>query len=81
MTPYLDAGFLLTLLVKSRGNAVAHQLLRRVETPVTLNFLHQLQAENLLACLVTSDGMGRQTVGGEGHRLWQKTPSEPDFST
>src|SRR5436190_18954617 len=42
MTPYLDAGFLLTLLVKSRGNAIAHQTLSRVTAPFALNLLHQL---------------------------------------
>lgn len=36
MTPYLDAGFLLNLLVPADGSAVAHRILRRGSAPFAL---------------------------------------------
>jgi len=71
MTPYLDAGFLLTLLVKSSGNVVACHVLNEVAAPFGLNFLHQLQAENLLKTMEASAETDRQMAGRAARRLWQ----------
>ena len=79
MTPYLDSGFLLTLLVKTRGSRVANQLLRRIPGPVPLNFLHQLQAENLLVALQRSAEPARQYAGAEGQRFWKNYLAEGVF--
>jgi hypothetical protein len=79
MTPYLDAGFLLTLLVPADGSALAHRVLRRGSAPFALNFLHQLQAENLLVGLEKSDDPARQTAGLQGKQLWQHYLAEGVF--
>jgi hypothetical protein len=57
---YLDAGFLLTLLVRAPGRQLASQLLKEIETPIALNFLHQLQTENLLVNLQVSLKVARK---------------------
>ena len=77
MSPYLDGGFLLTLLVKTGGTATANRLLRG-HAPIALNFLHQLQAENLLIGLQHAD-TGRQVAGREGMRLWRHYLAEGVF--
>jgi len=78
MTPYLDGGFLLTLLVKTGGTATANRLLRG-QAPFDINFLHQLQAENLLIELQHAESTGRQVAGSEGMRLWRHYLSEGIF--
>lgn len=79
MTPYLDAGFLLTLLVPTEGSPIANRLLQRLPAPFTLNFLHQLQAENLLVNLQKSDDSARQTAGLKGQMLWRNLLAEGVF--
>ena len=79
MTPYLDAGFLLVLLVPTAGTALANQLLNSVSVPVPLNFLHQLQAENLLKRLELSSEPARQVAGREGRSLWRNYLDEEVF--
>jgi hypothetical protein len=78
MTPYLDGGFLLTLVVKTTGSATANRLVRG-GAPFPLNFLHQLQAENLLVSLQDSQRASRQTAGREGMRLWRYHLAEGVF--
>src|SRR6185503_13940410 len=79
MTPYLDAGFLLTLLVPTDGTPIANRLLRNSSSPFPLNFLHQLQTENLLGGLLKSSVAARQNAGLEGQRLWQNYLAEGVF--
>ena len=69
MTPYIDAGFLLTLMFPTDGTAAANQVLRSVTAPFALNFLHQLQAENLLKRMEKSSESGRQNAGRQARRL------------
>ncbi|MHC1765456.1 MAG: hypothetical protein AB9869_14335 [Verrucomicrobiia bacterium] len=77
MRAYLDAGFLLTSLIHTtKGSQIANQLLREWGAPFHLNFLHQLQVENLLVTLQTSAETERQRIGSEGHRLWRNYFSE-----
>ncbi len=75
MSPYLDAGFLLTIFVKASGTSVAHGLLRQ-SAPFSINSLHQLQTENLLVSLRHSFDPNRQTVAVEGQRLWRNYLAE-----
>ncbi len=80
MRAYLDAGFLLALLINSeKGGPVATQLLRDLEGPFHLNFLHQLQAENFLVSLQKSKDLNRQAYGTEGLRLWRTYLTEGVF--
>jgi hypothetical protein len=78
MTPYLDAGFLLTILVQTKGSAISQQLLRE-RAPFRINSLHQLQAENLLQTLKDSDEPARQAIGADGDRLWKNYLEEGVF--
>ena len=71
MTPYLDAGFLLTLLVPTAGSSSANRLLRRASAPFTMNFLHQLQVENILLSFEKSEDPSRQTAGRKAAQLWK----------
>jgi len=75
MTPYLDAGFLLTIFVRTSGTSIAHRVLRE-SAPFSINLLHQLQTENLLVSLRKSAEPVRQTVGIEGQRLWSNYLAE-----
>ena len=50
----------------------------RGHAPIALNFLHQLQAENLLIGLQHAD-TGRQVAGREGMRLWRHYLAEGVF--
>jgi hypothetical protein len=70
MRPYLDAGFLLTLLINTEGSATAKAVLENCRPPYSISLLHQLQAENLLAQLVKSEHAARQRAGKTGLRLW-----------
>ena len=79
MSPYLDAGFLLTLLVPTHGSALANQLLRHSDAPFELNFLHQLQAENLLRRMELSSDPARQIAGRKGRALWRHYLDEGVF--
>ena len=79
MIPYLDAGFLLAVLVKTDGAAIASQVLRRFTAPFLLNFMHQLQAENLLVALQNSPELERQTLGNEGFYTWRNYMAEGVF--
>jgi hypothetical protein len=78
MTPYLDAGFLITVLVETTGSPVSQKLLRE-RAPFRLNSLHQLQAENLLRNLKDSVVLARQAVGFDGERLWRNYLAEGVF--
>ena len=80
MRAYLDAGFLLALLINSeKGGPIASQLLRDLEGPFHLNFLHQLQAENFLVSLQKAKALNRQAAGTEGLRLWRNYVAEGIF--
>ena len=79
MTPYLDAGFLLTLLIPTNGTAVARHVLRDVRAPFDLNFLHQLQAENLLKAMEASPERERQRAGRQARGLWERYFAEGVF--
>lgn len=77
MRAYLDAGFLLTSLIHTtKGSQTANQLLREWGAPFYLNFLHQIQVENLLVTLQKSSEAQRQLIGSEGQRLWRNYFSE-----
>ena len=79
MTPYIDVGFLSTLLVKTPGRKAAWRALQRFDPPYPLNYLHDLQVENLLArCQLDPDDKVK-TVGLEGARLWRFYVAEGVF--
>jgi hypothetical protein len=80
MSPYFDGGFLLTLLAKTPGTPVASSLLREIPTPIQLNFLHQLQAENLLVRFQKDQNPAIQIGGNDGQRLWRHYLDEGVFS-
>ena len=70
MTPYLDGGFLLTLLILTDGTYVARDTLKNFGPPWRINRLHQLQVENLLQQLDRSNESERRLSGETGKRLW-----------
>ncbi len=70
MIPYLDAGFLLTLLIHTDGSAIARTVLESCSPPFAISLLHQLQAENLFRQLGQSGEAGRQRAAETGQRLW-----------
>jgi hypothetical protein len=71
MIPYLDSGFLLAILLKTDGAAVARALLARAEPPFAINSLHQLHAENLLKQLEKSPDAGRRRMSATGIAQWR----------
>jgi hypothetical protein len=80
MNPYLDGGFLLSLLAKTPGTTVASGLLREISTPVPINFLHQLQAENLIVRFQKDPSPEVQVGGNTGQRLWRQYLDEGVFT-
>ena len=48
MNPFLDTGFLLTLLIETDGSTTARSLIRSVESPIPLPRLQSLAIENRL---------------------------------
>lgn len=80
MTPYLDADFLLHLLLRTRETERATHLLREIDGPVVLNYLHQLQAENLLMRQIRSPDPASQEAGHAGLRLWNQYHAEAVFA-
>ncbi len=80
MKAYLDAGFLLTTIVPTvRGRPTAQQILRDIDGPCTLNFLHQLQVEHMIVGLQTSPEKARVSTGNDGRLLWRNYLAEGVF--
>jgi hypothetical protein len=79
MRVYFDAGLLFTTLIETDGSAEAHKILQGAEAPFELNLLHQLQAENLIARLLSAAEPGRQNAGAKAGRLWQRYTAEGVF--
>jgi hypothetical protein len=79
MNPYLDGGFLLTLVAKASGTPTASSLLRETPTPIPINFLHQLQVENLLVRFQRDPDPALQIGGNDGQRLWRQYLDEGVF--
>lgn len=79
MTPYLDSGFLITLLIKTPGSRAAREAVRRFQAPFHLNFLLQLQVENFLVRGQTEGTMEEQRAALEGNRLWRQYLDEGVF--
>jgi hypothetical protein len=79
MIPYLDAGFLLALLVHGNESYVAMEVLGSFDAPFALNFLHQLQAENLLVRLQKDKDPQKQKAGNEAQRMWRHRLEEGVF--
>ena len=80
MSHYLDGGFLLVLLTRTSGTSIASAILRKIPPPISINFLHQLQAENLLIRFQKDPNPNLQTNGNEGLRLWNHYLREGVFS-
>lgn len=80
MSPYLDGGFLLVLLTRTAGTSIASAILREISPPISINFLHQLQAENLLVRFQKDQTPDLQINGNEGLRLWNHYLREGVFS-
>jgi len=79
MTPYFDAGFLLTLLVHRPGSRAALETLSAFTPPFFLNFLHQLQVENFLARGQVEGNDVERRAALQGNRLWRQYLSEGVF--
>lgn len=80
MIPYLDGGFLLVLLARSPGTQAASALLRTMTPPIVINFLHQLQVENLLIRFQKDADPSLQINGNDGLRLWHHYLQEGVFA-
>lgn len=78
MRGYVDLSFLGHLLLQSRRTAEANALLRRVELPLALNDLHELQVENLFQHLALSGERGAAAVL-RARRSWQSWLAEMVF--
>lgn len=76
MTPYLDAGFLLTLLVQTSGSPISNRIVRDAGRSFQLNSLHSLQAENLFSKLRHSQNPRQRAAGNRAIQVWQHYVSE-----
>jgi hypothetical protein len=71
MTPYLDAGFLITLLVRTDGTAIARKILRDTRSSCLLTVLHELQARTFLTMNERSAEPDRKRAARSGMTLWR----------
>jgi hypothetical protein len=69
--PYLDTGFLITLLVITNGTKKANEVLRELEGPCRVTRLHELQVRTFLAQAGFLRGAENQKGTEEGKRKWQ----------
>jgi hypothetical protein len=79
MRVYLDAGLLFTTLLETDGSATANQILQSADAPFELTLLHHLQAEKLIARLLSSSEAPRRNAGGKASLLWQRYTAEGVF--
>ncbi|HEX7859760.1 MAG TPA: hypothetical protein VF773_05500 [Verrucomicrobiae bacterium] len=79
MTPYLDAGFLITLLVKTNGTSVANETLPKVEMPCRITRFHELQAKTFLVQYLFSGDSVKQGAAENGLNLWNWYVSQGIF--
>ena len=70
MTPYLDAGFLITLLVKTNGTAIANETLPEVEMPCRITRFHELQAKTFLFQYLFSGDAVQRGAAENGLNRW-----------
>src|SRR5437773_5971186 len=80
MKPYLDAGFLLRLFIRSEAPVVS-QLFRRCPGPIPINALQHLQVENLLVRMVRSPDAIEQRDGESGLLDWRRYHDEAVFES
>jgi hypothetical protein len=70
MIPYLDAGFVISLLIQTAETEKANKTLNAFSGPFLLTFLHQLQAETFLLQKIKPKE-GPERLAGQGARkLW-----------
>ena|SRR5438876_50184 len=77
--PYLDLGFLLTLLVKNRSTVLAWELAHRFDAPLRITALHQLHVENALTRQLYESKLRLQKVAREGLTEWRNKLAEAVF--
>jgi hypothetical protein len=79
MIPYVDAGFLLTLLVLTDGSFIAKKALHDAELPLPITALHQLQVANLIQQLKSSPASDRKRMASAAEQAWEWYFSEQIF--
>src|SRR5260221_6697577 len=79
MNPYLDSGFLATLLLKASGSTTAWNLVRRFEAPYSLNRLHFLQIEEMLFKGLASAHVQERQAAAHGLGNWRHYLQEGVF--
>ena len=82
MTPFLDTGFLVTLLVTTRGSALAWQISSRCNGPLFMSHLQRLQVENrLLRETANADNAALRAIAAGGlqrlHRYLDEMVFQP----
>ena len=78
MTPYLDTGFVLTLLMRRDGSPVANAITQSINSPFLLNALHMLQVEGfLMQRRVSRDP--NPIAAGQPEKMWIQYLAEGIF--
>jgi hypothetical protein len=71
MSSYLDAGFLITLLVETNGTRIAKQTVTEVESPCKITRLHEFQLLTLLAKIRFTKVSENERAVQEAEMLWR----------
>jgi len=79
VTPYLDLGFLLALLVKYKSARLAWELANRFNAPFRVNALQQLHVENALSRQLYESKLRLQIAAREGLTEWRNKLAEAVF--
>ena len=85
---YPDLGFLLSLHFDGDRTAAASSLARKLDTPLSIHLVHQLQFENGCTLWLKNRDLAKSARSARGLRLWREHLVEgvfqvidPDFDT
>ena len=79
MRPYLDSGFLATLILNAVGSPVAWSLIRGFEPPYQINQLHVLQIEGMLFKTQVAPDATERMAAARGMQAWHRYLEEEVF--
>lgn len=79
MTHYLDLGFLLCLVTKAPGSAVAWRILRTLSPPLPITALQAMQVENGIRKSIHAPDPRLQAAAAQAWGLWESYTDEQVF--
>jgi hypothetical protein len=79
MNPYIDAGFLLTLITPTKGTRTAREIVQSLQQICSVNLLHELQVQSFLSQAAGSGDRERANFARSSQKLWHWYKEEGFF--